>query len=224
MNWSQLFLQKEQFSTSGYKKVEWTAGLVGVEGAKFDGGFPAGGKVTRLGKARCELESFGAFTPEARGEMRVQAEELDFWSEYSNDKVALGAGEDSVRIRLDEPSIVVEAKPEIVFEKPRGRGAFVLLGATRGERFIGYLPISLKAGGVMSFLFGGPGLMPWFIPAAAPWGGQKLVESRNLPPEMGPALADAAAWKALEEQDGKFFEPILAARMLFAALQFIRYG
>ena len=225
MNWSRLFLQKEQFATPAYKKVEWTAALVEVEGAKFGSGFAEGGKSKKLGHGRCELETQGAFAPEARGELRVTATEIDFWSEYSNDRVAFGAGEqDSIRVHLDEPSIVVEGKPVVTFEKPRGKAGFVLLGATKGDRFLGYVPASLKAAGVMSFLFGTSALTPWFIPAREPWGGKKLIESPKPPPEMGKALGDADAWKALEESAGDLMEALLASRILFAAMQFVRYG
>ena len=34
MNWPRLFLQKEQFGTSAYKKVEWTAKFVEVAGGR----------------------------------------------------------------------------------------------------------------------------------------------------------------------------------------------
>ncbi|MCC6742201.1 MAG: hypothetical protein IT452_24485 [Planctomycetia bacterium] len=224
MNWSRLFLQKEQFGTSAYKKVEWTAAFVEVEGARLDSGFPEGGKSRRLGKGRCELESQGAFAPEARGELRVAMDEVDFWSEFSNDRVAFGAGEDSLRVRIDEPSILVEGQPVVTFEKPKGKASFLLLGTTMGDRFLGYLPASLKPGGVISFLFGTSSLCPWFIPATAPFGGQKLIEASRVPPEMGKALADAAAWKSLEEAAGHLMQPLLAARILFAALQFVRYG
>ncbi len=224
MNWPRLFLQKEQYGTSAYKKVEWTATFVDVEGAKLDSGFAEGGKVRRLGKGRCELETQGAFAPEARGELRVAMDDVDFWSEFSNDKVAFAAGDDSLRVRLDEPSILADGQPVITFEKAKGKAAFLLLGASKGEQFLGYLPASLKPGGVISFIFGTSALLPWFVPARAPWGGKKLIESAKVPAEMGKALADADAWKALEEAAGKLMEPLLAARILFAAMQFVRYG
>ncbi|KAF0243877.1 MAG: hypothetical protein FD180_3002 [Planctomycetota bacterium] len=225
MNWSRLFLQKEQFGTSAYKKVEWTAKFVEVSGGRLDSGFAEGGKATMLGNGRCELETQGAFAPEARGELRVSMREVDFWSEFSNDRVAFGTGEDdSVRVHLDEPAIVVEGKPVVTMEKSRGKAGYVLLGATKGDRFLGYVPASLKSAGVMSFLFGTSALTPWFIPAREPWGGKKLIESSKAPPEMGKALADADAWKALEESAGDLMEALLAARILFAAMQFVRYG
>ncbi len=224
MNWPRLFLQKEQFGTSAYKKVEWTATFVDVEGAKLESGYAEGGKVTKLGRGRCELETQGAFAPEARGELRVSMDEVDFWSEFSNDKVAFGAGEDSLRVRLDEPSIMAEGQTVITIEKSKGKAAFLLLGVSKGEQFLGYLPASLKPGGVMSFLFGTSALLPWIVPAQAPWGGKKLIESAKAPPEMGKALADAEAWKALEAAAGNLMEPLLAARILFAAMQFVRYG
>jgi hypothetical protein len=225
MNWPRLFFQKEQFGTVGYKKVEWTAALVEAEGARTDSGFAKGGRVVKVGTGRCELESFGAFAPDAHGELRVSTREFDFWSEFSNDKAAFGAGEDNLRIRLDEPSITVDGKTEIVFEKPRGgKHAFLLLGASQGDAFLGYLPASLRPGGLLSFVFGTSVLTPWFVPAAAPWGGRKLIEAKSAPPEMGGALGDEAAWKAFEERAGGLFQPILAARILFCAAQFVRFG
>jgi hypothetical protein len=224
MNWRRLFFQKEQFATTAYKKVEWTATFVDVDGAKLESGFAEGGKSTKLGTGRCELETQGAFAPEARGELHVKMREVEFWSEYSNDRVAFGDGEDSTRVHLDEPAILVEGKPVVTIEKSRGKGGFVLLGASKGDQFLGYVPASLKAAGMMSFLFGTSALTPWFIPARAPWGGKKLVESAKLPAEMGKALGDAEAWKALEESAGEVLQALLAARILFASMQFVRYG
>ncbi|MEK7469461.1 MAG: hypothetical protein AAB074_18965 [Planctomycetota bacterium] len=224
MNWSRLFIQKEQFATTAYKKVEWTGAFVEIEGAKLASGFAEGGKAKKLGNGRCELETQGAFAPEARGELRVSMKEVDFWSEFSNDKVAFGAGEDSMRVRLDEPSILLEGQPVVTIEKSRGKAGYLLLGATKGDRFLGYIPASLKSAGVMSFLFGTSALTPWFIPAREPWGGKKLIEAAKVPPEMGKALGDADAWKALEDNAGNLLQALLAARILFAAMQFVRYG
>lgn len=225
MHWPRLFLQKETMSTTGYKKVEWTATAVEVEGIKLDGPLPAGGKAKKIGTGRAEVESLGAFAPEARGELRIALGDLDLWSEFSNDKAALGAGEnDTLRILFDQPSIVLEGKPEIVFEKPRGRAPTLLLGATRGDTFLGYLPAALKAGGTLAFIFGTSALMPWFLPCEQPLGGQKLIEAPKIPQELLRKLGDEANWKRFEDAAGKFFEPILAARAMFTALQYVRYG
>ncbi|MCE9584850.1 MAG: hypothetical protein K8T20_20360 [Planctomycetes bacterium] len=224
MNWSRLFLQKEQFTTTGYKKVEWVASFVEFEGGSVASGFAEGGKATKLGNGRCELESQGAFAPEARGELRAKMGDVDFWSEFSNDRVAFGAGDDSMRLHVDEPAIVRDGQPVITFEKSKGKSPFLLLGASKGEQFLGYIPASLKAGGMMSFIWGTSAGLPWFVPAREPWGGKKLIESAKIPAEMGKALGDAEAWKALETAAGDLMQALLAARMVFPALQFVRYG
>jgi hypothetical protein len=225
MNWPRLFLRKEQYATVAWKKVEWSATFVEVEGADTSSGFAEGGRSTKVGTGRCELEALGAFSPDAHGELRVSAGDVDLWSEFSNDKVAFGAGEDSLRIRLDEPSITLDGKPEITFEKPRGgKAGCLLLGAKRGETFLGYLPAALKAGGLMAFVFGTSALLPWFVPSRAPWGGKAVIDTSKPPPEMGKALSDPAEWKALEDNAGPFFRPMLAARILFCASRFARFG
>lgn len=223
MNWPKLFLKKETYATTGYKKVEWTATLVEVEGAKYDTGFVEGGTAKKLGTARCELEAQGAFAPECRGELRVSAEGLDFWSDYSNDKVGF-EGNDKLRVRLDEPSILLDGQPVVTIEKARGKASFLLLGVEKSGQFLGYLPASLKPGGVMTFLFGSSATTPWFVPAREPWGGKKVIEAAKAPAEIGKALADAEAWKAVEAACGDLMNALFAARMLLAALQCVRYG
>ncbi|NUN50508.1 MAG: hypothetical protein HUU15_16975 [Candidatus Brocadiae bacterium] len=223
MNWSKLFIQKETWSTMAFRKIEWAGQFVEIDGATLTSGFPEGGKSTKVGHGRCELESHGAFAPEARGQLRLILDGNDWWGEYANDRFAFTSGDESVRVRLDEPGITVEGGEPIRFELPRGKGNFVLCGARRGERFLGYIPASLKGGGVMSFLFGSSPANPWFIPAREPWAGKALVASAKVPPEMGKALADEGAWQALAGEEA-LFPALLVARAMLAALQFIRFG
>jgi hypothetical protein len=244
MNWSRLFLQKEQFATTAYKKVEWTATFVEVDGARLESGFAEGGKVEKLGWGHCTLETLGAFAPEANGDLQVELEDFSIhdWHTpytepgkdkkaavhagraYANDKFLVREDGGSLHVKLDEPAILLDGKPVVTLEKARGKAAFVLLGATKGDRFLGYLPAALKSTGVMSFLFGTSALTPWFVPASEPWGGKKLIEAAKPPPELGKALADATAWKAFEESAGDLLDALLAARILFASMQFVRYG